>query len=187
VQADESILDRYGLRGQEYLLTVGSLSPHKNVARLLDAANQLRGRTTRLVVAGGRDRSVFQDGLVAAREAVIAVGHVDDASLKALYTHALGFVLPSLYEGFGLPVLEALGCGCPVLCSRAASLPEVGGEAVLYFDPRNVDDISAVLQTFLSDPALQADLRGRARPQAAQFTWRRAAQQTLDLLLPLAQ
>ena len=185
IQADEGILDRHGLRGQPFILMVASRSPHKNVGRLLEAVNRLEPGTMRFVLVGGKNQSVFREDVSITHPAIILLGYVNDTELKALYQYASGFIFPSLYEGFGLPVLEALNCGCPVLSSRAASLPEVGGDAVLYFDPLDVDNITATLEHFLENTSSLNDLRQRGRAQAGRFTWEKTARLTLDLLGPL--
>lgn len=186
VAADESVLDANGLRGQEYLLMVASRSPHKNVARLIEAVRRVKGGT-RFVLVGGSFKGVFRDaGPEDLPAHVTRLGYVDDPGLKALYENAQGFIFPSLYEGFGLPVLEAMSCGCPVLCSRAASLPEVGGTAVEYFDPLDVDAIRHALERFVADPALRARMKAAGRLQAAGFSWERTARETLRRITALA-
>ena len=107
---------------------------------------------------------------------------VPDNDLPALYAGATLFVYPSLYEGFGLPVAEAMACGAPVVSSNASSLPEVGGDAVLYFDPRNVDAIAETIRRALSDESLQNDLRARGIAQAKKFSWDQAARELLQYL-----
>ncbi len=185
IESDETILDAHGLRDKPYMLMVASQSPHKNMARLLEVAARLNGEMQFAFVRGGF-KSIFQNtGLNQLPKNIIQLDYVNDPKLKALYEHACGFIFPSFYEGFGLPTLEAMNCGCPVLSSHAASLPEVGGKAALYFDPLNVDDIIEKIESFISDSALQGELRQRGRTHAAQFTWNLTAQQTLDLLLPL--
>jgi glycosyltransferase involved in cell wall biosynthesis len=185
IRADESILDELRLRGQPYMLMVASQSPHKNTARLLQALNRIQNSAMRFVVVGGSNNAVFQKEAAINHPSVIATGYKSDEAIKALYEHARGFIFPSLYEGFGLPVLEAMNCGCPVLSSRAASLPEVGGDAVLYFDPLSVDDIASAIDRLISSDTLQDKLRQHGRLHAAQFTWNKTAQQTLDLLTTL--
>ena len=185
IQPDEDILERHGLKDQPYILMVASRSPHKNTARLLQALTGLKGEP-KFALAGGSFNNVFQNEQTGQLPPnVIQLGYINDAELKSLYENALGFIFPSYYEGFGLPILEALNCGCPVLSSRAASLPEVGGETVLYFDPFSADDIREKLATFISDTRLRNELRQRGRLRAAQFTWEKTARLTLDLLLPL--
>jgi glycosyltransferase involved in cell wall biosynthesis len=185
IQADDSILKLSELNNQPYMLMVASQSPHKNTARLLEAVTRI-GSGMRFALAGGSFKDIFQTaGINQLPANVIQLGYINDAQLKALYEHASGFIFPSLYEGFGLPILETMSSNCPVLSSRAASLPEVGGEAALYFDPLNVDDITDKLQNFISDSALRNNLRQRGKIRAAQFTWEGTARRTLDLLIPL--
>ncbi|MBI5353111.1 MAG: glycosyltransferase family 4 protein [Chloroflexi bacterium] len=184
IQTDDHILESYGLRGQSYILMVASQSPHKNTPRLLEAIVRLRGET-RFALAGGSFKNVFQNSETSQLPSnVIQLGYINDAELKSLYEHALGFIFPSYYEGFGLPILEAMNCNCPVLSSLSASLPEVGGDAVVYFDPFNVDDIKNKIENFISDLSLQDELRQRGKIHAKQFAWSKTAQRTLDLLSP---
>jgi alpha-1,3-rhamnosyl/mannosyltransferase len=110
------------------------------------------------------------------------LGFVDDADLPALYRNAVLFVLPSLYEGFGLPVLEAMACGTPVICSDASSLPEVAGDAALMIDPFDVDGLAAAMARVLQEPDLREGMGARGLAQAKRFTWERAARQLLDVL-----
>jgi glycosyltransferase involved in cell wall biosynthesis len=103
--------------------------------------------------------------------------------LKALYENAVGYIFPSLYEGFGLPVLEAMNNGCPVLCSNVASLPEVGGDAALYFDPLDIKNLAAIVEQFMADSALRSDLRAKGFTHAAHFTWEETAREILQSLV----
>jgi glycosyltransferase involved in cell wall biosynthesis len=182
VQADASILERERLSRGAYFLSVASQSAHKNFASVLRVADRFSS-TARFAAAGGSFKRVFQQ--TEARPVppnVHLLGYVNDRELKALYENALGFIFPSTYEGFGLPVLEAMNCGCPVLCSRAASLQEVGGEAALYFDPLDVDDLAAAVQNFLTNPHLADDLRSAGLKQASAFPWEKTARETLTAL-----
>jgi len=182
LNADDEILTRNALTYGSYILAVASQSPHKNFLRLIEAIKLVK-TGIKFILTGGQSAHVFQQaGLVELPSNVKHLGYVSDRELKSLYNNALGFIFPSLYEGFGLPVLEAMSCGCPVLCSRAASLPEVGGEAVLYFNPMQVDDLAAKLQQFITDVDQQTELRRRGMIQAARFDWEKTANETMLLL-----
>jgi glycosyltransferase involved in cell wall biosynthesis len=134
-----------------------------------------------------------QEGLITADRTVNAAvpalggrvrltGEVDQHSLEQFFAHADALVFPSLYEGFGLPALEAMACGCPAIVSRAGSLPEVCGDAALYFDPMNPAELAASITQVLSSSDVRLDLRERGRRHAAQFQWDRCAERTLGLL-----
>jgi glycosyltransferase involved in cell wall biosynthesis len=173
----------------EYVLYLGINKPHKNLPRLVEAWAQLTHRRAidnqKLVIAGAWDPRYPQAEQLAANlnvdETIVFLGSIPEADLPALYGAARLFVFPSLYEGFGLPVLEALSCGTPVACSHTASLREVAGEAAIYFDPAGPDRIAEALANALNDPAILEDLRARGLEQARKFTWRRTAQQTLQV------
>ncbi len=182
----DEALRRYGIDGP-YVLAVGNLQPRKNLDRLLSAWRLLRDSEglsgCTLVLAGGYHgrrapvaRLVEHHGL--SREVLLA-GYVHEEHLPALYSAATVFVHPSLYEGFGLPVLEAMACGAPVACSRAASLPEVAGEAAVLFDPLDVEAIAAALGALLADEKSRTVFAARGRARAEQFSWRDCARRTL--------
>lgn len=172
VVADVGVLDTHGLRGSRFLLAVGSANPTKNHAALLEAFARLpRDGGVRLVIAGGRNERVFAADPPADPPGVLRIGAVDDAALKALYGHALGLVFPSLYEGFGLPPLEAMRCGCPVAVARTGPMPQVCGEAALYFDPHDVDDIAAAMARLCGDDGLREALRAAGARHAARWRW----------------
>ncbi|HET6796316.1 MAG TPA: glycosyltransferase family 1 protein [Gemmatimonadales bacterium] len=183
VVADRSILVRHGLGRRRFVLAVSSLAPHKNFGVFLDAIAQIHEDQPDLdiVVAGGRFERVFNSGRIPIPDA-IQVGYVTDAELKALYQSAACFVYPSLYEGFGLPPLEAMACGCPVVLSSAASLPEVGKGAVLYFEPTNPASLAHAVSRVLNEPALAGLLQEQGRLRAAELTWDRCARQTFALV-----
>jgi glycosyltransferase involved in cell wall biosynthesis len=176
VRADTAVLSSHGLDQCPFVLAVGSRNPRKNLARLVEAWRQLGRDDVRLAVVGGADQRVFarEDASTAAR-GVVALGPVDDAALKALYERALGLVFPSLYEGFGLPPLEAMACGCAVAVSTAPALREVCGDAALYFDPLSQAQMAQQLGRLIDEPALRAQLRERGRARAGAFTWDAAA------------
>jgi alpha-1,3-rhamnosyl/mannosyltransferase len=176
---------RHGLDGA-YVLTVGTREPRKNLARLLRAfvelPIELRERFT-LAVAGqvgwGDEET---DRLASTHPDIALLGYVDDDDLPALYAGAATFAFPSLAEGFGLPVIEAMAAGTPVLTSNRSSLVEVAGDAARLVDPYEVESIRAGLAELLSDTALREGLARRGRERAAEFTWTRTARETLDYL-----
>lgn len=172
---EPGILERHGLVGRPYLLVVSNLSPHKNLAGLVQALQHIPNPAFEVVFAGITYAPVFQLGAPSLPTAIRQVGQVSDGELRALYEGATGFIFPSLYEGFGLPPLEAMACGCPVIVSRTASLPEVCGPAALYCDPHDPPDMAAQIQRLMTDPALRADLRQRGMERAAAFNWTETA------------
>jgi glycosyltransferase involved in cell wall biosynthesis len=178
--ADHRILSRLGL-SRRYVLAVSSHSAHKNFAGIQAAVKHMRQQDFTLVFAGGANSRIFNAEETPAGESM-ATGRVTDAELRALYESAECFVYPSFYEGFGLPPLEAMTCGCPVVVSRAASLPEVCGEAAVYCDPNDPADIGRALDVVLEDAALQSELRRRGHERAAQFTWSRSGTALLRVL-----
>jgi glycosyltransferase involved in cell wall biosynthesis len=185
-QPDSDILQKTGLSTGTYLLTVSSQSRHKNFGCVLEAARLVKSRVDFVTVGGSFQQVFHHKGKIEAKTLppnIHALGYVNDNQLKALYENALGYIFPSLYEGFGLPVLEAMSCACPVLCSNAASLPEVGGEAALYFDPLDANSLADVIERFLSDPTLRSNIQARGLKQAARFTWEKTAHQTLKALV----
>lgn len=170
-------------RGRPYFLYVGNLKPHKNLKRLMQAVALVRSRTGwdwDFLIAGPNDQAAIEPYQEQARrlhisDSVMFLTEVSDQALPDLYRGAKFLVLPSTLEGFGLPVLEAMACGTPVACSQAASLPEVGGEAVRYFDPVEIEDIAAVLEALASSKDLRADLAKKGLARAAQFSWDESA------------
>lgn len=177
VVADESQLAPNGLERQAFILAVGSRNPTKNLSRLVEAWRLLGRGELRLAIVGGTNARVFEgrDGLPAA-QGVVDLGAVSDEVLKALYEGARGLVFPSLYEGFGLPPLEAMACSCPVTASALPSVREVCGDAALYFDPGQADRIAEALGRLADDAALRSVLRERGRERIARFAWHRTAQ-----------
>jgi glycosyltransferase involved in cell wall biosynthesis len=175
VAPDERWLATLGLDDRPFLVAVASANPTKNLAALLRAWAALGRSDAGLVVAGGTHEAVFAQAALPAVPGVLAIGPVVDGQLRALYGHARGLVFPSLYEGFGIPPLEAMSCGCPVAASSAASLPEVCGDAALAFDPRDDAALAAALQRLLDDDALRRALIERGRSRAARWRWAASA------------
>jgi glycosyltransferase involved in cell wall biosynthesis len=198
----DAIRARYGLSGP-YLLYVGTLQPRKNLVRLVQAfallleslaashqspiSNlQSPASNLQLVLAGQKgwlyDEILSQIRKLDLTGRVILTGYVPDADLPALLSGALAFVFPSLYEGFGFPVLEAMACGTPVICSDASSLPEVAGDAALLVDPEDMEALAAALQRLVSDEALRRELVERGYRQVQRFSWRGCAEEALQVL-----
>jgi glycosyltransferase involved in cell wall biosynthesis len=164
------------------VLSVSAHRPHKNIERLIDAMARIEEPAI-LVIPGYETR--WEEDLraharrVGASERVRFLGWISDGELEGLYEAAICLAFPSLAEGFGLPVLEAMMCGLPVACSDAASLPEIAGEAALYFDPLDTGAIAEAVATLLRDADLRERLAAAGRERAAGFTWPRAAAETV--------
>jgi glycosyltransferase involved in cell wall biosynthesis len=188
----QEVLRRYGVR-RPYLLHVGQRMPHKNVERLVEAFGHL-SRTRRdfgcqLVLAGGQlwetqelmdlagERTIF--------ERIVLTGRIPDSHLALLYRQAALFVMPSLYEGFGLPLLEAMACGVPTISSNRSSLPEVGGEATVYFNPESAEEMAGAVEQVLTDSDLREKLVELGLSRAKQFSWDDCARKTLAALREL--
>jgi glycosyltransferase involved in cell wall biosynthesis len=172
-----------------YVLSLSALQPRKNLQRLLHAWSRLSCDDTSLVLAGGAGRPTIFHGfsLDSVPSNVHLTGYVDDEWLPALYTGARVFAYPSLYEGFGLPVLEAMACGTPVITSDRTSLPEVAGDGALLANPLDVDDISTVLHRLLHDDSLRRHLSKQGQKRGSEFQWEKTASETLSVLKQSAQ
>lgn len=182
---DRGILIRHGLRPRGFILAVGSKATHKNVDILVQAIELVDRPDYDVVVAGGVNPRILAERRPELPSRVIHLGYVSDSELRALYESAACFAFTSMYEGFGLPPLEAMACGCPVVVSRTASLPEVCGDGALYADPRDPGDIARCIKEILDSPVLQRDLADRGLKRAARFTWERSACEVLALIREL--
>lgn len=182
LELDESVLNKYSLNTTPYLFAVSSMNPNKNFAALARAIKMLGDVKFKVVIAGGSNSKVFADKATSLPAFVTQVGYVTDPELQALYKHATGFVYPSLYEGFGLPPLEAMAHGCPVIVSNVASLPEVCGDAALYCDPHSSADIAEKIMRLMGDEALRDDLRRNGLLHVQKFTWEKCARETWDVI-----
>ncbi len=181
--ARRAVRQRYNLPDNPYVFSVGTVQPRKNYARLVEAFAALGPEMAdvHLVIAGGRgwlEGPIYQavkDHRLTDR--VHFIGFARDEDLPALYSEAVCLAYPSLYEGIGFPILEAMACGIPVVTSNISSMPEVAGEAALLVDPYNVEILSSALWRVLNNESLRAELIRRGFQQAAQFTWEHAARQ----------
>ena len=191
----QAVRARYGL-SEPYLLYVGTLHPRKNLVRLVQAFAALTNAMAagpaglkaepQLVLAGQKGwlyEEIFdQVRKLDLVDRVVFTGYMPDADLPALLSGAAAFVFPSLYEGFGLPVLEAMACGTPVICSDVSSLPEVAGEAAVQVDPLDVEALAEAMHRVISDAELRATLVERGCEQVQRFSWQRCASQVLQVL-----
>jgi glycosyltransferase involved in cell wall biosynthesis len=182
IQADTSIFNKYQIGSKPYILAVSSNSPHKNFPRLVEAVGQLGHGNYDVVIVGGTFSKVFQTQEFTLSPFVKRIGYISDGELCALYERAACFVYPSYYEGFGLPPLEAMTLGCPAAVSKAASLPEVCGDAVDYFNPFDVPDIAQTVFRLATDPQRQEMLRQRGFVQSKLFSWKVTAAETWKCL-----
>jgi glycosyltransferase involved in cell wall biosynthesis len=178
--AEPGILARHGLAPRGYALAVGTRASHKNLGQLREAVALLASRGLKLAVAGAADAAVFRNA--ADVDSALALGRVSDGELRALYENALCLIFPSRYEGFGLPPLEAMWCGCPVLAASAGAVPEVCGDAALWFDATGPRSPAAALARLLDDPLLAEHLGAAGRRRAATYSWSAAAEALLATL-----
>ena len=180
-------LSEFGIN-KKFVLFVGTLQPRKNIERLIEAFSKLpqQLKDYQLVIVGKKGW-LFEPILEAPKkygveENVLFLDYVSDNDLPNFYSNAEVFVLPSLYEGFGLPVLEAMRYDCPVITSKVSSLPEAGGDAALYFDPENVDDIRDTIQKVLSSDTVRKDMIEKGKVHYKKFTWQKAADEVLSTI-----
>lgn len=179
--------EKPGLVEEPFIFHVGSPFPHKNIDNLVKAFEILHKQQPelRLVLAGKRE--YYTEKLEAwaanspARSQIVFAGFVSDAELKWLYEHARAYVLPSLSEGFGLPGLEAMVHGCPLISSNATCLPEIYGEAAYYFNPEDIADMAAKIKEVIGDEKLREYLIQKGQAQVKKYSWRRMAEQTLEV------
>jgi glycosyltransferase involved in cell wall biosynthesis len=184
---------RYGITRTGFVLSGGGTEPRKNLVRLIEAFGQaprLRDSLNLVVVGGmGRGAEPIREAVRRARleKAVIFPGYVPLEDLRALYSACVLFAFPSLYEGFGMPVLEAMACGAPVVSSNAASLPEVAGDAALLVDPLDVERLAAAMMQVVEDAGRREDLRKRGALRVKAFSWEQSARDQLRVYQDLAQ
>lgn len=191
MQNSNLLKEKYNIDG-DYVLFVGTIQPRKNIARLIGAfgellkENNFKNRKLSLVIVG--KKGWLYEEIFAApakfglEDKVKFLDFVEASDLPALYGNALCFIMPSLYEGFGLPVLEAMRYGCPVAASNVSSLPEAGGDAALYFDPYNYRDIAEKMKILIRDEDIRQNLIKKGFAQIKKFSWEKAAVETLEVL-----
>ena len=182
---DNSVIERLGLKGKRFFLGVGVDSANKNIKTVVEAFYRARLDDAALVLTGAKDTRVFGDIDLTESAGVRLVGYVSDAELRALYEQALALVFPSFYEGFGLPPLEAMTCGCPVIISEQPALMEVCDDAVLHCRADDTDAIMRHMQALSGDAALRARLTAAGHARAQRFTWAATARSLLDYSMRL--
>lgn len=185
------VLNRYDLESKKYFLFLGTIQPRKNLSRLIESyanflAQDINHKKIKLVLGGGKgwlsDEIYELPKKLRIETQVKFLGRVPDSDLPDLYRQALALVFPSLYEGFGLPVLEAFACDCPVITSNSSSLPEVAGDAAILVDPYNIEAIALAMDEITEDKKLRTDLIRKGRAQLKKFSWQKAANETLEVL-----
>lgn len=185
---EQSILEKYKIR-KPYILSVGTLEPRKNLITLLNAFEKYKKTCTNetvLVLIGqnGWKNKQLEETLVQHpfKNEIVRTGYIERLDLPALYSHCLTFIYPSLYEGFGLPLLEAMACGAPAIAADNSSLKEVGGEAAIYFPTKDDDILSSRIQQVSENITLQEELRKKSLIQAQKFSWKKYAESFLELI-----
>lgn len=184
----KTLLAKYGIESKQYFLYVGAIQPRKNLEVLMEAFEKVKeaGSNFKLVLAGEKawmwegvlekiEKSVFRDD-------IIVIGAVAFEELPILYQNSFAFIFPSLYEGFGIPLLEAFASGVPVICANNSSLPEVGGEGALYFNAASSEELAKKIQNLLDDSDLQERLIEKGRAQLQKFSWEKCARETLEVI-----
>lgn len=185
IKTKTNIRSKYKIEG-EFILFVGTLQPRKNIVKLIEAFSEIDNKSIKLVVIGKKGW-MFEDilkapGKYGVSERVKFLENASDQDLPSFYSEAKCFVLPSLYEGFGLPVLEAMQNGCPVITSNISSLPEAGGEAALYVNPHDSSDIANKIDRVLEDEKLRLEMIKKGFEQVKKFSWEKSAEETLKVL-----
>ncbi len=184
---DKDLIQKYSITSP-YILFVGTIQPRKNVLRLIQAFSKLAEKhpNLKLVIVGKKgwqyEEILREPEKLGISEKVIFLHNVTDEDLAAFYKFAEAFVLPSLYEGFGLPILEAMKYECPVITSNTSSLPEAGGEAALYVNPENVAEIASKIEKVLTDNKLKEHMIAKGKEQVKKFSWEKSAREVLQIL-----
>ena len=186
LEEQNRVLEKYNIP-RDYVFTVGSFEPRKNIGTLVRAYVNLPESIKKhhpLVIAGGKGwLNTDIDALIASQDpfTIRRIGYVDEKDLPGLYSAAAVFVYPSLYEGFGLPILEAMSCGTPVITSNTSSMPEIGGDAALYFEPADTDQLTRRMLELLQDDNIRLELRGKGFENIKKFSWEKTAKDTLNI------
>lgn len=187
------ILKEYGLTKNKYLMYVGTLQPRKNIPTLVEAfATFYKTNPDYRLVIVGKHGWLFDNLFESVKKhdvenSVVFTGFIPDKDVAQLYSNAFCFVLPSLYEGFGIPILEAMSYGCPVISSHASSLPEIGGDACLYFDPKDSNDLLEKIVQLHENKSTYTSLIAAGKKRVKEFSWEQSARETLDVIMRACQ
>lgn len=181
-ERNQAVLDRFGIKGP-YLLYIGALDPRKGIEEIVDAYERIAAKYDISLVIVGKEEIQFSETLLRLKKQeenhrVIFTGYVTDAEKRALYSMAEIFLFPTHYEGFGIPVLEAMACGCPVITTNVSSLPEVAGEAACYITPKAPEMLEEAISRILDSAALREEMRKKGTENCARFSWDRTAEET---------
>ena len=185
--------EKFKLKIKNYVLFVGTIQPRKNLPVLIEAFAEFvkKNKDFKLIIVGKKGwlyKNIFQKiKNMKLGKRIIFTGHVSDQQLALFYKNAFCFVLPSFYEGFGIPVLEAMNYNCPTIISSSSSLKEIGGDASLYLDPKNSSDLTEKLTLLKNHPELGRDIIGKGKLQLKKFSWENCSQQTLEVIKQAAK
>ena len=182
IEPDEAVMLRLGLKTNGFFLLVGTMKPNKNLDFAIRAFEALKDTNQKLVVVGGSAPTVFKSDSQQSNDSLLFPGRLADAEIAALERHATAFVFPSLYEGFGIPPLEAMTQGCPVLAANIPAVREASGDAALYFDPFRQDELVDAMRRIVTDDTLREDLRQRGYENIKRFSWDGSADRVLSML-----
>jgi glycosyltransferase involved in cell wall biosynthesis len=182
---DERIIDKLGLAQNGFFLLVGTIKPNKNLDFAIRAFEALGNAGQKLVVVGGSAPSVFRSSNAASTSTILYPGRLTDAEIAALERNATAFIFPSLYEGFGIPPLEAMTQACPVLAADIPAVREASGAAALYFDPTKREELTNAMRRISSDQLLREQLRAAGKTNVARFSWSNSADRVLNMLAEL--
>lgn len=181
LNSDYCIIDKLLLRNKKYFIFVGNYNKTKNLNIIIDLFKK-DFYNDYLVVIVGKENPIFRDFNIKIFNNIIRTDYINDSELKALYENAVALIFPSFYEGFGIPLLEAMYCKCPVIASSAASIPEVCGDAALYFNPYDVNDLDRVIKNFLNSEKIRDSLVANGMIQASKFSWHNSASKILTCI-----